>query len=87
MVAGPNELLVGNDPKRELLLGEDHEQDYLANKWTFEEYLEELDKPIEYPDRLNKDDPRYYRKYAHNLPPKEAYFMIPDRKDQVATNK
>ena len=62
------------------------EDDYLSTKWTYEEYQEELCKPIDYPDPQNKDDPRYYRKYAHNVPPPEAYFYIPPDKDAVATN-
>jgi len=32
----------------------------------------------------DKNDPRYYRKYAHNVPPKNAYFFIPEKRDQVA---
>ena len=55
-------------------------------KWTYSEYLEELRGPIDYPDANNPDDPRYYRKYAHNVAPPEAYHFIPDRKDDVATN-
>ena len=30
------------------------------------------------PDPENCEDPRYYRKYAHNLPPLECYFHIPN---------
>ena len=44
---------------------EEHDTNYLVNtKWTYREYLEELGKPIDYPDPHDKDDPRYYRKYA-----------------------
>lgn len=32
------------------------------------------------------NDPRYYKKYVHNLAPLEAYYLIPDRKDSVATD-
>ena len=51
----------------ELIIEEDG--GYLATKSTYREYLEELSLPIDFPDPLDKDDPRYYRKYAHNLPP------------------
>lgn len=32
------------------------------------------------------DDPRYYMKYAMNVPPLDAYYFVPDKKSQVATN-
>lgn len=77
MVTGP-ELLIDNV---------DEQEDYLGIKWTYEEYLEELKKPIEYPDPNDFTDARYYKKYAHNVPPPEAYYIVPDRKDQVATSE
>ena len=58
----------------------------MAKKWTYEEYLDELKKPIDFPDPNNKDDPRYYRKYAHNVPPPAAYFYIPADKDKVSSD-
>ena len=48
--------------------------------------MEELKKPIEHPDPNDVDDPRYYQKYAINIPPPQAYYFVPDKKDQVATN-
>jgi len=59
---------------------------YFEVKWTYKEYLEELKKPIEYPDKNDENDPRYYRKYAHNISPPDAYYFIPDRKDSVAND-
>lgn len=64
-----------------------HEVDYLDVKWTYDQYLEELKKPIEPPDSEDPDHPGYYKKYAHNLPPNEAYFLIPDRHCEVAQNE
>ena len=58
---------------------------YYDVKWTYEEWLEEVKKPIDYPDPNNAEDPRYYRKYAHNIPHPDMYYIIPDRKDAVAT--
>ena len=43
-----------------------------------------MQKPIEHPDKEDPNDPRYYRKYAHNVPPPDVYYLIPDRKDAVA---
>ena len=60
---------------------------YFLKKWTYAEYQEELKKPIDYPDPNDPNDPRYYMKYAHTLPPTDAYYMIIDRKDDVATNE
>lgn len=55
-------------------------------KWTYKEYLEELKKPIEHPDRHDENDPRYYHKYAHNISTPDAYYFIPDRKDSVGND-
>lgn len=57
---------------------------YLAKKWTLDEFKEELKQPIEAPAIDDPDDPLYYKKYAHTLPPKEAYFFIPNGHDTVA---
>lgn len=59
---------------------------YFDKKWTYAEFLAELEEPIEHPDPTDPDDPRYYRKYAHTVPPLDAYYFIPDWKDCVATN-
>lgn len=58
---------------------------YFDKRWTLQEYYEELKKPIEYPSKEDPDDPRYYIKYAMNIPPPEVYYIIPARKDNVAT--
>lgn len=50
-------------------LGLNPGESYFDRKWTLAEYEEELKRPIDYPDKHNVDDPRYYRKYAHNIPP------------------
>ena len=68
MVSGPNSASNQLIEDRESQLFT-QENDYLGNKWTYEEYLEELKKPIDYPNIHDKDDPGYYRKYAHNVPP------------------
>jgi len=47
----------------------------LDRKFTLQEYNEELNKPYEVPDPTNCDDPRYFRKYVHTMPPLEAYRM------------
>lgn len=41
-------------------------------------------KPIENPDPHDINDPRYYMKYAHTVPPPAAYYFIPNKKDNVA---
>ena len=60
---------------------------YFDKKWTLQEYYEELKQPIQHPDPNNIDDPGYYKKYAINVPPPEAYYIYDERKDAVATNK
>ena len=75
MVSGPSLLIEDLD----------QEEDYLMSKWTFKEYIDLLERPIDYPNPNNKDDPGYYRKYAHNVPPPEAYFYVPSNRDKVAT--
>ena len=57
------------------------------HKWTYDEYLEELKKPIEYPDPQDHNDPLYSKKYAHTIAPPESYLFIPDRKDGVITSQ
>lgn len=58
---------------------------YFDLKWTLKEYEEELAKPIEQPSLQDCNDPLYYKKYAHNVPPPDAYYIVPDRKDAFAT--
>ena len=58
----------------------------MDTKWTLEEYQEELKKPIVYPAIDDPDDVGYYKKYAHNLPPLQAYFVIPANHDRVASD-
>ena len=59
---------------------------YWDKKWTYEEYMEELKMPVDQPDLNNPDDPRYYRKYAMNIPPPELHYFIPDRHTVVAVD-
>ena len=55
---------------------------FLQKQFTFEEYSAELaeyhDGKLAQPDPNDHEDPLYYRKYAHNVPPLEAYFLIPE---------
>ena len=60
---------------------------YFDKKWTIKEYAEEIKKPIEYADPHNPNDPRYYKKYAHTVAPIDAYFFIPDGKDEVSSDE
>ena len=60
---------------------------YFDKKFTYEEYLEELRQPIDYPDINDPNDERYYKKYAMNVAPPEAYYWIPDKKDGVVTSQ
>ena len=64
--------------------GRGPEDSYFNKKITYEEYMEELRQPIDYPNPEDPDDERYYRKYAINMPPLDCYFLIPDGKDRVA---
>ena len=48
-----------------------------GQRFTLVQYREALAQPIEYPDKNDPDDPLYYTKYAHTLPPLEAYFTRP----------
>ena len=59
---------------------------YFDVKWTLKEYEEELKKPIDQPSISNPEDPLYYRKCAHNVPPPDAHYILLDKKDQVANN-
>ena len=83
MVSGPDNQLI-HEAENLLVSGTREGSDYLDKKWTFEEYEEELKKPIDFPDKGDTEDPRYYIKYAHTIPPPEAYYIIPDRKDCFA---
>lgn len=64
-----------------------NQESYFDKKWTYEEYLEELKKPVEHPDPNDINDPLYYKKYAHTVPPPAAYYFVPDRKDSQALNE
>ena len=64
--------------------GRGPDDSYFNKKITYEEYMQELRQPIDYPDPQDPEDERYYRKYAMNMPPLECYFIIPDNKDKVA---
>ena len=66
---------------------QEHVHSTLDVKWTYEEYLEELKKPIEFPPRDEPDHPGYYKKYAHTVPPIESYYIIPDRQEEVARDE
>ena len=54
-------------------------------RFTLEEYKEALNQPVEQPNPSDCNDQRYYKKYAHNLPPLEAYSLIPDGHDKANT--
>ena len=45
-------------------------------RFTLQEYHSLLGKPVQHPDPEDNNDPGYYKKYAHNLPPLEAYFIV-----------
>ena len=66
---------------------QEHTISYLDVKWTYEEYKEELKKPIEPPAQDDPEDPGYYKKYAQNIPPLVLYFVIPDRHQTVARDE
>ena len=51
-----------------------------------EEYRRAVSEPIDFPDPSDHEDPRYYRKYAHTLPPMEAYFLLTPGWDCVNTD-
>ena len=56
-----------------------NQPNYLDTKrFTFKEYCLALKQPVSHPDRIDPNDERYYKKYAQNLPPFEAYFIIPE---------
>ena len=56
-------------------------------RFTIEEYKKELAEPIEHPDPHDPEDVRYYKKYAHTIPPPEAYFILIPGWDKVNTVK
>ena len=60
---------------------------YLEKKWTYQEWLEEMKQPVDYPDPHNSDDPRYYMKHAMNVPPVGAYYLIPERQGSVGRDE
>ena len=51
---------------------------FLKKQFTYEEYKEQValyhEGKIERPDPDDHTDDRYYRKYAHTVPPPDAYF-------------
>ena len=56
-------------------------------QFTLEEYQAELNKPIEYADPKDPDDPLYSKKWAHCLPPLQAYTLLPASYDKVNHKK
>lgn len=59
----------------------------MDRQFTLEEYHKELEEEIIYPDPSNPEDPNYYRKYAHNMPPLKAYTLRPIDYDKVNYEK
>jgi hypothetical protein len=61
-----------------------------SKKFTYEEYKEEMEQyregKIPKPDPEDIQDPLYYRKYAHTLPPLECHFHIPDNHELQCKN-
>ena len=49
---------------------------YDGQRYSYEEYKKALTEPIEYADPTDHEDPRYYKKHAHTMPPLEAYFIL-----------
>ena len=49
---------------------------YDGQRYTFDEYNQALTQPIEYPNPKDHEDPLYYKKYPHTMPPLEAYFIL-----------
>ena len=45
-----------------------------------------MKKPMELCDREDINDPGYSKKYAQHVPPLEAYFFIPNKKDGAVQN-
>ena len=60
---------------------------YDSQKFTLEEYKAALAQPIEYPDPTNPEDPLYYKKHAHTMPPLEAYFILPPGYDRACSKE
>jgi len=58
---------------------------YCDQRYTLEEYKQALEEEIEFPDKDDSEDPRYYKKYAHTLPPLDSYFIIPLGQEKVST--
>ena len=83
MVSGPDNQLI-NEAENLLAGSAGDEVDYLSTKWTYAEYEAKMNEEIDYPNPDDTEDPRYYMKYAHTVPPPEAYYIIPERKDCVA---
>ena len=58
------------------------EAEFLKKQFTLEEFNQEIQEYREgklgEPDPEDFEDPMYYRKYAHTLPPLESYFIVPD---------
>ena len=58
------------------------EAEFLKKQFTLEEFNQEIQEYREgklgEPDPEDFEDPLYYRKYAHTLPPLESYFIVPD---------
>jgi len=56
-------------------------------KFNYEDYKISRTKPISFPDPDNRFDDGHYTKYSHNVPPPEAYFILPRRWNDVCTEE
>ena len=78
-----NQIIGHNDVSVTVTAGP--ESAFLKKQFTFEEYKEQLQSyhegKLPQPDPNNCEDPLYYKKYAHNMAPPEAYFFIPEHQE------
>ena len=56
-----------------------------GQRFTLESYQRAIADPIDFPDQTDPDDPRYYKKHAHTIPPPSAYLTYPKGLDKVNT--
>ena len=54
-------------------------------KFTVEEYKEALEQECGSPNPNNCKDVLYYTKFAHNMPPPQAFFVLPRNWDKFCT--
>lgn len=59
----------------------------MDKKFTLKEYQAELLKGYQHPDPFDHLDPGYNKKYAHTLPPLQAYMMRPANYQKASTEK